>query len=185
MISVLDLLCGIPHSRQSSMFSTYGQDWGSDGGYERFAVELETDGGETGLAINECGGKHAAGLVDRHYCHFAEGVDPWEINKIWKKIHRAKFPTRPGFMTHNTMADIELVMRDRRGSITSLPVKTVPGGKDRDDLKRFATPYFEVMEHFADEGLIGVKVPIHHGPSDGRASMVRRLVGLYIGATHT
>jgi len=70
-----------PQKDQMTMFPEYRDgDWISgSGGYERFVVELETDSGTTGFAVNESGGEHAARLVDRHLRRFVEGADPFEI----------------------------------------------------------------------------------------------------------
>jgi len=80
-----------------SMFPEYREgDWiSASGGYERFVVEVETDTGETGFAVNESGGEHAARLVDRHYRRFVEGADPWDINRVWAGTTRASNRTYP------------------------------------------------------------------------------------------
>jgi L-rhamnonate dehydratase len=162
-----------PQNDQMTMFSEYRDgDWISgSGGYERFVVELETNDGETGFAVNESGGEHAARLVDSHYRRFVEGADPWEINKVWEQMYRAQLPTGQGFLTHNAMAGVELAMWDLLGNRTGEPVYNLLGGKVRDELDCYVTAYPEVMDHFADEGFFGVKLPVHHGPADGRPGL--------------
>ncbi|WP_152040216.1 enolase C-terminal domain-like protein [Salinigranum salinum] len=162
-----------PQQDQMTMFPEYRDgDWMSGGGgYERFVVELETADGATGFAVNESGGEHAARLVDRHYRRFVEGADPWEINRVWEQMYRAQLPTGQGFLTHNAMAGVELAMWDLLGNITGQPVYNLLGGQVRDEIECYVTAYPEVMEHFGDEGFLGVKLPVHHGPSDGRAGI--------------
>jgi L-rhamnonate dehydratase len=162
-----------PQRDQMSLFPEYRDgDWISgSGGYERFVVELETDAGETGFAVNESGGEHAARLVDRHYRRFVEGADPFEVNKVWEQMYRAQLPTGQGFLTHNAMAGVELAMWDLLGNVTGQPVYNLLGGPVRDEIDCYVTAYADVMEHFADEGFFGVKLPVHHGPDDGRAGL--------------
>jgi|AntDeeMinimDraft_4_1070355.scaffolds.fasta_scaffold01071_7 L-rhamnonate dehydratase len=162
-----------PQKDQMTMFPEYRDgDWISgSGGYERFVVELETDTGETGFAVNESGGEHAARLVDSHYRRFVEGADPFAINRVWEQMYRAQLPTGQGFLTHNAMAGVELAMWDLLGTVTSQPVYNLLGGKVRDEIPCYVTAYADVMEQFADEGFFGVKLPVHHGPADGRAGL--------------
>jgi len=162
-----------PQRDQMTMFPEYrDDDWISgSGGYERFVVELETGSGETGFAVNESGGEHAARLVDSHYRRFVEGADPFSINKVWEQLYRAQLPTGQGFLTHNAMAGVELAMWDLLGNITGQPVYNLLGGKVTDEIPCYVTVYPDVMENFADEGFLGVKLPVHHGPSDGRAGL--------------
>ncbi|WP_254280613.1 hypothetical protein [Haloarcula marina] len=49
-----------PQADQRSMFQEFrGNDWMTgSGGYERFVVDLETESGETGFAVNESGDVH-------------------------------------------------------------------------------------------------------------------------------
>jgi len=72
---------------------------------------------------------------------------------------------------HNAMAGVELAMWDLVGKVTDQPVYSLLGGKVRDEIPCYVTAYPEVMEHFADEGFFGVKLLVHHGPSDGRAGL--------------
>jgi L-rhamnonate dehydratase len=162
-----------PQRDQMSMFPEYREgDWMTGGGgYERFVVELETDTGETGFAVNESGGVHSATLVDSHYRRFVEGADPFEINRVWEQMYRAQLPTGQGFLTHNAMAGVELAMWDLLGNLTGQPVYNLLGGRVRDEIRCYVTTYPEVMEQFADEGFFGVKLPVHHGPSDGRPGL--------------
>jgi len=162
-----------PQRDQMSMFPEYRDgDWISgSGGYERFVVELETDGGETGFAVADSGGEHAARLVDSHFRRFVEGADPFQINRVWEQMHRAQLPTGQGFLNHNAMAGVELAMWDLLGKITGQPVYNLLGGKVSDEIPCYVTVYPEMMEHFADDGFFGVKLPVHHGPSDGRAGL--------------
>jgi len=135
-------------------------------------VELETDSGETGFAVSESGGEHAARLIDSHYRRFVEGADPFSINRVWEQLYRAQLPTGQGFLTHNAIAGVELAMWDLLGTVTDQPVYNLLGGKVRDEIPCYVTVYPDVMEQFADEGFLGVKLPVHHGPSDGRAGLV-------------
>jgi len=67
-----------------SMFPEYRDgNWISgSGGYERFVVEQGMDTGETGFAVSESGGEHAARLVDSHYRRFVKEIDPFSINRV-------------------------------------------------------------------------------------------------------
>ncbi len=162
-----------PQADQMSMFPEYrDSDWMTgSGGYERFVVVLETEGGETGFAVNESGGVHAANLVDRHFRRFVEGADPFEINKTWEQMYRSQLPTGQGFLTHNAMAGVELAMWDLLGNVTGQPVYNLLGGAVRDEIPCYITCYAEVMDHFVGGEFLGVKLPVHHGPSDGRAGL--------------
>jgi L-rhamnonate dehydratase len=158
---------------QMTMFPEYRDgDWISgSGGYERFVVELETADGATGFAVNESGGEHAARLVDRHLRRFVEGASPFDVNEVWEQMYRAQLPTGQGFLNHNAMAGVELAMWDLQGTVLDRPVYDLLGGKVRDEIECYVTTYAEVMDHFADEGFFGVKLPVHHSPSDGRAGI--------------
>jgi len=158
---------------QMTMFHEYRDgDWMSGGGgYERFIVELETADGATGFAVNESGGEHAARLIDSHLRRYVEGADPWSVNKVWEQMYRAQLPTCQGFLTHNAMAGVELTMWDLLGKMTDEPVYNLLGGKVREEIECYVTAYPEVVEHFADEVFFGVKLPVHHGPIDGRPGL--------------
>jgi len=169
-----------PQQDQMAMFPEYrDSDWISgSGGYERFVVEIETSTGEIGFSVNESGGEHASRLIDTHYRRFVEGADPFAINRVWEQMYRAQLPTGQGFLTHNAMAGVELAMWDLVGNILDQPVYNLLGGAVKTDIPCYVTAYADVMEHFTDEGFLGVKLPVHYGPSDGREGLdaVERMV---------
>jgi L-rhamnonate dehydratase len=162
-----------PQRDQMSKFAEYrDSDWISgSGGYERFVVKLTTNTGHIGFSVIESGGEHAARLVDTHYRQFVEGADPFAINRVWEQMYQAQLPTGQGFLTHNAMAGVELAMWDLLGKVLDQPVYNLLGGAVKTEIPCYVTAYADVMENFADEGFLGLKLPVHHGPSDGRAGL--------------
>ena len=159
-----------PQKDQMTMFPEWREgDWMSDGGaYERFVVELITDTGEMGFCVNESGGEYSARLIDRHYRRFIEESSPWEVTRVWEQMYRAQLPTGQGGLNHMAMAAVELAYWDLLGQITGEPVYNLLGGKVRDEIECYVTVYPHVMESMADRGFFGVKLPVHHGPTDRR-----------------
>jgi L-alanine-DL-glutamate epimerase-like enolase superfamily enzyme len=137
---------------------------------ETFCVALETDAGHRGVAANRGGGAAACHLVDAYFRPLLEGADPLERERLWREMVDA-LPAARGGLTAMAVSGVDLALWDLHGKAAGEPVYDLLGGRVRESLPCYVTATHDAMEHVADEGFLGVKLPVSTPPESGRAGL--------------
>jgi galactonate dehydratase len=106
-------------------------------------VELKTDSegltghGEATLANNQYGVVGAIQDLRKYYL----GQDPFDIEKIWRSMHRGPF-WRGGAVFTTAISAIDQALWDIVGKISNLPLYKIIGGKYHDQVRLYANGWF-------------------------------------------
>jgi L-rhamnonate dehydratase len=138
-------------------------------------VEIEAADGTVGFAVTT-GGEPACYLVEKHFARFLEGRDPADYETIWEQMYLAsQFYGRKGLVV-NAISGVDLALWDLLGRLRGEPVVHMLGGAVRDELQFYATG---ARPDLAKEmGFIGGKLPLHHGPAEGKEGFARNIAEL-------
>ena len=135
-------------------------------------VEVEASDGTVGFAVTT-GGDLGCWIVEKHLARFIEGRAVTEIEKIWDQMfHATLFYGRKGIVL-NTISGVDLALWDLLAKVRGEPVHALLGGPVRDELQFYMTT---ARPDFAKEqGFIGGKMPLHHGPAEGDEGLKKNL----------
>ena len=61
-------------------------------GQDPYAIEIHTDAGVTGCAVNYGGGAFACAVIQQHFKRFLIGQSPFNIERIWDQMERSTLP---------------------------------------------------------------------------------------------
>jgi L-rhamnonate dehydratase len=151
-------------------FRSDGRAWkgysGAGWAYSPFVVEIETDTGESGFAVNHGGGELACEVIDGFYRPLIEGRSPFDSNTIWELMYRSQILWDQGGVASMAMSGVDLALWDLKGKLLGRPVYDLIGGRTTDAIPCYVTTFEPVMEHMADKGFHGVKIQVTHGPTD-------------------
>lgn len=131
-------------------------------------VEIETEGGVVGVATG-LGGPPACFMIEKHFRRFLVGSDIHDINRMWDQMYRASMPYGRKGITLAAISVVDLALWDALGHVRDEPVYAMIGGKAREQLSLYCTgPRPDIAKAM---GFWGGKVPLPHGPSDGKAGL--------------
>lgn len=145
--------------------------WMGPSAYRPVVVELETDAGVTGFAINHGGGSAAAALIRSAFEQFVVGASPFDTTKIWEIMFRTHQSTDQGGIAYMAMSAIDLAMWDLKGKLLGKPVYDLIGGRTKGPIHCYVTTHPTIMEYMAGKGFRGIKLSCPWGPADGREGM--------------
>ncbi|OXV05078.1 hypothetical protein Egran_07154 [Elaphomyces granulatus] len=138
-------------------------------------VEIEAEDGSIGVGTG-FGGPPACWLINRHFSRFLIGADPRDINRIWDQMFRGSMYYGRKGLTLATISVVDLALWDLLGQIRQEPVYKMIGGRMREDIEFYCTgPRPEAAKAL---GFFGGKVPLPHGPGDGREGLRNNLAFL-------
>jgi len=140
-------------------------------GQDPFAVEVELSDGTVGEAANYGGGRYACDIVDTHLRQFVEGANPFDTERILDQMYRAQLPADQGGLYHMAISGVDLALWDAKGKVTGQPVYNLLGGRTSEEVPCYVTTHSSVMDHVADEGFVGAKLGMSHGPADGPGAL--------------
>jgi L-rhamnonate dehydratase len=141
-------------------------------GQAPFVVELETDDGLTGFALNSSGGRYSCDVIATHFRRFIEGASPFDIERIWDMMFRASLPYGQGGITFMAMSAVDLALWDLVGKLVGQPVYNLIGGKTKDELPCYVTVHFaDTLEAMAAQGFIGCKLVSYWGSEAGKPGL--------------
>jgi L-alanine-DL-glutamate epimerase-like enolase superfamily enzyme len=162
--------------------------YGSAGGMQArrgaLLVEVETDGGITGIGEAGLGGGATAGVIERDLKPLLVGEDPLLIEGHWQKMFaRTRQYGRRGIVM-NAISGIDIALWDIAGKVAKLPVYRLLGAC-RDRVEAYASGGFYSegkdvdalageAEGYRARGFKGMKMKIGRNPSTG--SHLRHLV---------
>ncbi|WP_047099839.1 L-rhamnonate dehydratase [Sphingomonas sanxanigenens] len=138
-------------------------------------VEIEAEDGTIGFAVTT-GGEPAAYIVEKHLARFLEGRSPTEYEKIWDQMYfSTQYYGRKGLVV-NAISGVDLALWDLLGRLRQEPVYHMLGGAVRDELQFYATGARPDVAK--ENGFIGGKMPLHHGPAEGLEGLHKNIAEL-------
>ena len=91
-------------------------------GQDPYAIEILTDEGVTGCAVNYGGGPASCLVIAKHFSRFLIGEDPFNIEKLWDQMYRSTLPYGLGGITAMAMSGVDLALWDLMGKALQQPV---------------------------------------------------------------
>lgn len=140
-------------------------------GQDPYAIEILTDEGVTGCAVNYGGGFASCSLIAQHFSRFLIGQDPFNIEMIWDQMYRSSMPYGLGGITAMAISGVDLALWDLMGRALQQPVYRLIGGKTKQTIPCYVTTHPDLVSHWKDSGFLGVKIAAPWGTADGRAGM--------------
>jgi L-rhamnonate dehydratase len=135
-------------------------------------VEIETEGGVTGVAAGS-GGAPAAWLIHNHFRRFLVGEDARNVNKIWDELFRASLPYGRKGLPIMAISAVDLALWDLVGRLRQEPVYNLIGGLSRDEITFYCTgPAPDAVKEL---GFWGCKVPLPHSHYEGPDGLRRNV----------
>ena len=148
------------YSRVRSLWMGPGQD--------PFAIEIETDEGASGFAVNYGGGEFACSIIKQHFQRFLIGEDPFNIEMFWDQMNRSTMPYGLGGTVQMAIAGVDLALFDLVAKILGIPVYKMLGGKTKESIPCYATIHPDFVDSWKDRGFMGVKIAAPYGVESGR-----------------
>jgi D-galactarolactone cycloisomerase len=133
-------------------------------------IQVETDGGITGLGSCSGNGELIEVIVGKVLRPLLLGMDPTQIDEIWDRAYvrggHKEFGTRGIGVV--ALSGIDIALWDILGKVRGVPVYQLLGGKSRDQVPVYATALYpeepsRVVERartFAEQGFHGVKIKV-------------------------
>ncbi len=136
-------------------------------------VEIFTDEGVTGSAVNYGGGAFACGVIEQHFRRFLIGQDAFNIELLWEQMYRSTMPYGLGGVTAMAMSGVDLALWDLMGNALGQPVYPLLDGQTKESIPCYATTHPDLVSHWRDSGFLGVKIAAPWGTADGRAGLLK------------
>jgi L-alanine-DL-glutamate epimerase-like enolase superfamily enzyme len=142
-------------------------------GQDPYAIEILTDDGVTGSAVNYGGGPFSCGVIQKHFSRFLIGQDPFNIEMIWDQMYRSTMPYGLGGVTAMAISGVDLALWDLMGKALNQPVYRLLGGQTKDSIPCYVTTHPDLVSHWKGSGFLGVKIAAPWGAADGRAGLLK------------
>ena len=142
-------------------------------GQDPYAIEILTDEGITGSAVNYGGGLASCVIIAQHFNRFLVGQDPFNIELLWDQMYRSTMPYGLGGITAMAMSGVDLALWDLMGKALNQPVYRLLGGHTKDSIPCYVTTHPDLISAWKDSGFLGVKIAASSGVSDGRTGLLR------------
>jgi L-alanine-DL-glutamate epimerase-like enolase superfamily enzyme len=142
-------------------------------GQDPYAIEIFTDEGVTGCAVNYGGGYFSCAVIEQHFRKFLIGQDPFNIELLWDQMYRSTMPYGLGGVTAMAMSGVDLALWDLIGRVLGQPVYRLPGSQANDSIPCYATTHPDQVSHWKNSGSIGVKIAAPWGAADDRKASSR------------
>ncbi len=137
-------------------------------GQDPFAIEIETDDGASGFAVNYGGGEFACSIIEKHFKRFLIGQDPFDIEKFWDQMNRSTMPYGLGGTVQMAIAGVDLALFDLVAKVLNVPVYKMLGGQTKANIPCYATIHPDFADSWKDRGFLGVKIAAPWGVESGR-----------------
>ncbi|MCC7499285.1 MAG: hypothetical protein IT160_17010 [Bryobacterales bacterium] len=142
-------------------------------GQDPYAIEIFTDDGVVGAAVNYGGGPFACAVIQQHFRRFLIGQDPFDIERLWDQMYRSVMPYGLGGVTSMAISGVDLALWDLVGRALGQPVYRLCGGKTKDRIPCYVTTHPDTASSWKDRGFLGVKIAAPWGVSSGRDGLRR------------
>jgi L-alanine-DL-glutamate epimerase-like enolase superfamily enzyme len=148
-------------------------------------VEVETDGGVTGIGEAGLGGGVTANVIDKVLAPLLVGQDPLLIEAHWQKMFATTRQFGRRGVVMNAISGIDIALWDIAGKVAKLPVYKLLGAA-RDRVEAYASGGFYQegkdadalageAEGYRSRGFKGMKMKIGRNPST--QTHLRQLIG--------
>ena len=138
-------------------------------------VEVRTDQGITGYGMGG-GGAAGAAVVEQHLAQLLVGANPLRPELLWDQMYSSMmFYGRRGLGVM-ALSGVDLALWDIAGKHAGVPVYKLLGGPTKEKVLAYYTG--ADMEAALKQGFRAFKLPIRHGPNDGREGMKATLAEL-------
>jgi L-rhamnonate dehydratase len=145
-------------------------------------VEVHTDAGLVG--VGTAGGFSTAckTVIDTHLAPLLRDEDPFRIEYLWEKMHRATVRLGRKGVGMSAISTIDIALWDIKGKALGVPVYELIGGRTKEQVLVYASRLYahedldalaaEARE-FKRQGFRMLKQRFGFGPADGPAGMAR------------
>lgn len=140
-------------------------------GQDPYAIEILTDDGVTGCAVNYGGGQASCFVIAKHLSRFLIGEDPFNIEKLWDQMYRSTLPYGLGGVTSMAISGVDLALWDLMGKALYQPVYRLLGGQTKEAIPCYVTTHPDLVPAWKSSGFLGVKVAAPWGAADGQAGL--------------
>ncbi len=140
-------------------------------GQDPYAIELITDEGIAGSAVNYGGGLFACAVIKQHFERFLIGSSPFDIERLWDQMYRSTMPYGLGGVTAMAMSGVDLALWDLVARALNQPVYNLLGGKTKETIPCYVTTHPDLVSHWKGSGFLGVKIAAPWGVADGLAGI--------------
>ena len=114
------------------------------GGRYFIFVKLTTDNGIVGYGECYCatfGPKAMTAMIEDTFGRYVEGMDPFRIEDLWRKVYGSGFTQRPDVSLMGVLSGIEIALWDVIGKALNKPIYELIGGKVQDKLRSYTYIY--------------------------------------------
>ena len=114
------------------------------GGRYFIFVKLTTDNGIVGYGECYCatfGPKAMTAMIEDTFGRYVEGMDPFHIEDLWRKVYGSGFTQRPDVSLMGVLSGIEIALWDIIGKALNKPIYELIGGKVQDKLRSYTYIY--------------------------------------------
>ena len=107
-------------------------------------VKLTTDTGISGIGECYCatfGPKAMTAMIEDTFGRYVEGMDPFRIEALWRKVYGSGFTQRPDVSLMGVLSGIEIALWDIIGKALNKPVCDLLGGRVHEKLRSYTYIY--------------------------------------------
>jgi L-rhamnonate dehydratase len=140
-------------------------------GQDPYAIEIVTDEGLSGHAVNYGGGSASCLIIAQHFSRFLIGQNPFNIEMLWDQMYRSTMPYGLGGATAMAMSGVDLALWDLMGKALRQPVYRLLGGKTKETIPCYVTTYPDLVSSWKNSGFLGVKIAAPWGAADRRSGL--------------
>ena len=140
-------------------------------GQDPYAIEIVTDEGLTGHAVNYGGGAAACLIIAQHFSRFLIGHDPFNIEMLWDQMYRSTMPYGLGGVTAMAISGVDLALWDLMGKALQQPAYKLLCGTTKKTIPCYVTTHPDLVSSWKNSGFLGVKIAAPWGAADGRAGI--------------
>ena len=119
------------------------------GGRYFIFVKLTTDDGISGIGECYCdtfGPKAMTMMIEDTFGRYVEGMDPFHIEALWRKVYGSGFTMRPDVSLMGVLSGIEIALWDIIGKSLGKPVYELLGGRVQDKLRSYTYIYPDIAK---------------------------------------
>jgi L-alanine-DL-glutamate epimerase-like enolase superfamily enzyme len=130
-------------------------------------------------------------IVEKHLKSLALGLDPFDVEGLWKKLYEGSFFWEVGGSVVCGISAVEVACWDIQGKARGVPVSELLGGAKRNWVEAYASDLHQddpaymadLARSFADAGFRVVKTHIGSEPEEDlrRVEAIRKAIGPEIG----
>lgn len=145
-------------------------------------VEVQTDTGLVGIGTAGGFSTAAKAIIDTHFVELLRGEDPFRIEYLWEKMHRATARLGRTGAGMCAISAIDIALWDLKGKALDVPVYDLIGGRTKDKVLVYASRLYALDDldqlaaearGFTAQGFTMLKQRFGFGPADGPEGMAK------------